>query len=120
LEISNIETTGPPILEKHLCFALAHGRSHLLAELNEGLFAVQHSGEYDELFLKWFSVHEHQKRIGKLIKYVVLIIALYTSVVTETLSPSDEFFGVDRFIKQVCSRAGLVFRKWVTLLAILF
>jgi ABC-type amino acid transport substrate-binding protein len=74
LEIGHIETFGPPVLEKHLCFAVAHGSSHLLAELNEGLFAVQHSGEYDEIYLKWFSVHEHQKRIGKLIKYVVLII----------------------------------------------
>ena len=72
--INNIETFGPPILEKHLCFAVAHGSSHLLAELNEGLFAVQHSGEYDEIYLKWVSVHEHQKRISRLTKYVVLII----------------------------------------------
>jgi PAS domain S-box-containing protein len=74
LEIGNIETFGPPVLEKHLCFAVAHGSSHLLAELNEGLFAVQHSGEYDEIYLKWFSVHEHEKRISRLTKYVVLII----------------------------------------------
>jgi len=38
------------------------------------LFAIQHSGEYDEIYLKWFSVHEHEKRISKFIKYVVLII----------------------------------------------
>ena len=38
------------------------------------MFAIQHSGEYDEIYLKWFSVHEHEKRISKFIKYVVLII----------------------------------------------
>ena len=74
LEVSNIETFGPPVLEKHLCFAVAQGNSHLLAELNEGLFAIHHSGEYDEIYLKWFSVHEHQKRMGRLTTYVLLII----------------------------------------------
>ena len=74
LEIDNMETFGPPVLVKSLCFAVAEGNSDLLAELNEGLFAIQQSGEYDEIYLKWFSVHEHQKRIGKLIKYVVLIV----------------------------------------------
>ena len=74
LEINHIETFGPPVLEKHLCFAVAHGSSHLLAELNEGLFAVQNSGEYDEIYLKLFSVHEHEKRISRLTKYVVLIV----------------------------------------------
>ena len=66
LEISNIETFGPPVLEKHLCFAVAHGSSHLLAELNEGLFAVQRSGEYDEIYLKWFSVHEKKSALADL------------------------------------------------------
>jgi two-component system sensor histidine kinase EvgS len=74
LEINHIETFGPPVLEKHLCFAVAHGSSHLLAELNEGLFAVQHSGEYDEIYLKWFSVHEQKKRFGQLINYVFPVI----------------------------------------------
>ena len=74
LEIGNIETFGPPVLVKHLCFAVAEGNSDLLAELNEGLFAIHHSGEYDEIYLKWFSVHEHQKRFSRLTKYVVLII----------------------------------------------
>ncbi len=74
LEIENIETFGPPVLIRHLCFAVAEGNSDLLAELNEGLFAIQRSGEYDEIYLNWFSVHEHERRISKFIKYVVLII----------------------------------------------
>jgi C4-dicarboxylate-specific signal transduction histidine kinase len=45
-----------------------------LAELNEGLFAVQRSGEYDEIYLKWFSVHEQKKRFGRLITYVFPVI----------------------------------------------
>ena len=71
--ISNIKTIGPPILEKHLCFAVAEGNPDLLAELNEGLYLVQRSGEYDEIFLKWASVHEHQKRFRKIAQIVLLI-----------------------------------------------
>ena len=71
--INNIETIGPPILEKHLCFAVAEGNADLLAELNEGLFLVQRSGEYDEIFLKWASVYEHQKRLSRLTRIVLLI-----------------------------------------------
>ena len=74
LEIQNIETFGPPILVKHLCFAVAEGNSDLLAELNEGLFAIRHSGEYDEIYLKWFSVHEHKRHLDRLTDYVLLII----------------------------------------------
>ena len=74
LKLNNIETFGPPILVKHLCFAVAEGNSNLLAELNEGLFAIHHSGEYDEIYLKWFSVHEQEKRMGRLTTYVLLMV----------------------------------------------
>lgn len=74
LEIDNIETVGSPILKRYFCFAVAEGNSDLLAELNEGLFDVQLSGEYDEIHQKWFSVHEHEKRIGRLTNYVLFIL----------------------------------------------
>ncbi len=80
LNITNVETFGPPVLAKHLCFAVAEGNSDLLAELNEGLFAIRHTGEYDEIYLKWFSVHEHQKRTGRLITYALLIIGTIITI----------------------------------------
>ncbi len=76
LELNNIETFGPPVLVKYLCFAVAEGNSSLLAELNDGLFTIRHTGEYDEIYLKWFSVHEYQKRIGRLAAYIFLTIGI--------------------------------------------
>jgi polar amino acid transport system substrate-binding protein len=62
LKLDNLETIGPPVLTQKLCFAVAAGNADLLSRLNEGLSLVQKSGEYDRLYLKWFSLYE-QKQI---------------------------------------------------------
>ncbi|MBI5552644.1 MAG: transporter substrate-binding domain-containing protein [Desulfobacterales bacterium] len=62
LKLANLETIGPPVLTQKLCFAVAAGNADLLARLNEGLSLVQKSGEYDRLYLKWFSLYEQKQR----------------------------------------------------------
>ncbi len=62
LKLTNLETIGPPVLTQKLCFAVAAGNADLLAALNEGLSLVQKSGEYDRLYLKWFSLYEQKQR----------------------------------------------------------
>jgi PAS domain S-box-containing protein len=62
LKLANLETIGPPVLTQKLCFAVAAGNADLLAALNEGLSLVQKSGEYDRLYLKWFSLYEQKQR----------------------------------------------------------
>ncbi len=76
LKITNVETTGPPILAREFCFAVAEGNSDLLAELNEGLFALQQSGEYDEIYRKWMSVYTSTRQFQTIIKYGVFAFAL--------------------------------------------
>jgi two-component system sensor histidine kinase EvgS len=78
LKINNIETTGPPVLVQELCFAVADGNSDLLAELNEGIFALQQSGEYDEIYQKWVSVEKYTKQIRRIKKYGFLGFSLLT------------------------------------------
>ena len=85
LKINNIETVGPPVLKQELCFAVAAGNSDLLAELNEGLLSIQRSGEYDDIFLKWLSVHEHKKRVRKLSNYVLLFFSAVTLLLLTVL-----------------------------------
>jgi PAS domain S-box-containing protein len=76
LKINNVETTGPPILVQEFCFAVAEGNSDLLAELNEGIFALQQSGEYDEIYRKWLSVHRYNMQFQKVKKYGLFGFAL--------------------------------------------
>ncbi|MBL4901379.1 MAG: transporter substrate-binding domain-containing protein [Desulfocapsa sp.] len=76
LKINNIESTGPPILAHKLSFAVIEDNYELLAKLNEGIFALHQTGEYDEIYLKWFSVTKQSKQIRKITKYVLLFFAL--------------------------------------------
>ncbi len=83
LKIDNVDTFGPPVLEQKYCFAVANGNSDLLADLNDGLFAIQQSGEYDKIYLKWASVIKYSKDERKLIIdalffFVVLFLVLFT------------------------------------------
>jgi len=82
--LKNIETIGPPVLTQKFCFAVAAGNADLLAELNEGLVRFQKTGEYDRLFLKWFSLYEQKMRywrygmwIGFIVIGVVSMIMLW-------------------------------------------
>ncbi len=82
-KIGNLKTIGPPVLTQKMGFAVKAGDSDLLALLNEGLYLVQNSGEYDRIYLKWFSVYEQNKfrdRLVSLAKWLglplVLLLAL--------------------------------------------
>lgn len=75
LKITNVDVAGPPVLTHRLGFAVAEGNSALLAELNEGLMALQHSGEYDDIYQKWFSVDQYTKRLRRITQYAWPIFA---------------------------------------------
>jgi len=73
LNIDNLKTIGPPVLTQKMGFAVKAGNADLLAKINEGLYLVQASGEYDRIYRKWFSVYEQKRfqnglvHIGKLV-----------------------------------------------------
>lgn len=73
LNIDNLKTIGPPVLTQKMGFAVKAGNADLLAKINEGLYLVQASGEYDRIYRKWFSVYEQKRfqnrlvQIGKLL-----------------------------------------------------
>ena len=73
LNIDNLKTIGPPVLTQKMGFAVKAGNADLLAKINEGLYFVQASGEYDRIYRKWFSVYEQKRfqnrlvQIGKLV-----------------------------------------------------
>ncbi len=85
LKINDIRSIGPPVLEHKLSFAVSKGNSALLSKLNEGIFAVHQSGEYDEIYLKWFSVNKQNKQIRKVTKYVVLFLAFLSVLLLTVL-----------------------------------
>jgi len=85
LKINNLETVGPPVLVQEFCIAVVADNSDLLGELNEGLFSLQQSGAYDEIYLKWFSVHEGKKHFRKLTNYVFLFFSAFFFLILAAL-----------------------------------
>jgi len=69
MRLKNLQTIGPPVLTQKFCMAVRSGNSDLLARLNEGLFRLQAEGEYDRIYLKWFSVYEQTKLLGRLLHF---------------------------------------------------
>jgi two-component system sensor histidine kinase EvgS len=73
MNTDNLKTIGPPVLTQKMGFAVKAGNADLLAKINEGLYRVQASGEYDRIYRKWFSVYEQKRfqnwlmQIGKLL-----------------------------------------------------
>ena len=57
-QLSSVEPVGPPILPREFCFAVHQGQPELLSALNEGLSVLQRTGQYRELYRKWFGVLE--------------------------------------------------------------
>ena len=79
--LKNIETIGPPVLTQKFCFAVTASNADLLAELNEGLVLFQKTGEYDRLFLKWFSLYEQKMRYWRYGLFIGLILFGAMSVI---------------------------------------
>ena len=85
LNINNVYSVGSPVLWQKLSFAVSKGNSELLAKLNQGIFSLHQSGEYDEIYLKWFSVNKQNKQIRKTVKYVLLIFSVIIALLLTVL-----------------------------------
>jgi two-component system sensor histidine kinase EvgS len=85
LNISNVFSVGPPVLWQKLSFAVSKGNSELLSKFNQGIFSLHQTGEYDDIYLKWFSVNKQNKQIRKAAKYVLLIFSLIIAALLTVL-----------------------------------
>ncbi|MGB3224563.1 MAG: transporter substrate-binding domain-containing protein [Desulforhopalus sp.] len=75
LSITNVKAVGPPIIQSKYCLAVTKGNSMLLAKLNEGLSIIKDTGEYDEIYTKWFGVYEEKSvSLAGVIKHFLWII----------------------------------------------
>lgn len=53
-EFKSIEMVGPPLFSAEYCVAVRKGDSELLALIDEGLERIRESGEYDDIYMRWF------------------------------------------------------------------
>ncbi|MBF0239326.1 MAG: PAS domain S-box protein [SAR324 cluster bacterium] len=58
LKLNNLQTSSPPLSEYHrnFCFAVSRGNSRLLELFKQGIVIIHATGQYDEIYEKWFGV----------------------------------------------------------------
>ncbi len=80
--LENVETVGSPFFSTRYCFAVREGDETLLSKLNEGLMIIRETGQYDEIYDRWFGAytpHAHWKQIllyGALVMAPVVVLLL--------------------------------------------
>ena len=72
--LRNLRAVGPPILPRKYCFAVRKGDSELLATLNEGLSLLKSTGQYQEIYEKWFGVLEPGRSTRQLFVWSLWIV----------------------------------------------
>lgn len=87
LNLKNIDQS-PVIVEAYnrpFCFAVKKGNQEVLERLSQGLIIVKATGQYDELYQKWFGTFDQPGLSGTtVLKYLGWIILLF-SVIGATL-----------------------------------
>lgn len=82
-QLNNIKATGGPLLQSKYCIAVPKGRSGLLATLNEGLSIIKYSGEYDQIYDKWFGEYNlDDQNLHPFFKYLMSFIVLLLLILT--------------------------------------
>ena len=71
--LSNLMTTGPPVLPRDYCLAVTEGNTALLKQLNEGLAILKATGRYNELHEKWFG-RPIGVSLGVVLRYAVWVL----------------------------------------------
>ncbi|MFO7828313.1 MAG: transporter substrate-binding domain-containing protein [Bacteroidales bacterium] len=72
--LTNLKPVGSAIQPKEMCFGLKKDNEELLAQINDGLQIVKATGEYDELYEKWFGVYEKRDVKTQVLKIIAWIL----------------------------------------------
>ena len=75
LGITNVKTVGPPVVTPKMGIAVQIGNFELLAKFNEGLYLLQRSGEFDDIYRRWFSVYEERALRRRILAVALFIVA---------------------------------------------
>ena len=74
-DLKNLYINPNPVLSAEFCFAVAKGNEALLAQFSEGLASLIATGEYRQIYSKWFDALDNQKPgFVDILKYSLVIL----------------------------------------------
>jgi len=78
--LENIKITGSALKAKKYCMAVQEGNTELLGTLNDGLRRIKQTGEYDEIYNKWFG-RDDRITFENLFSFVVIPVVMLGTIV---------------------------------------
>ncbi len=123
LGLTNVERAGPPLHPTSYAFAAAAGRQDLVRRLNQGLAILQESGEYDDIYRRWFGVLEPRLSRAEVLRRAAWVLlpllailalsvlwsqALRRQVVRQTRALQEELGrrqAAEELAREACARA---------------
>jgi PAS domain S-box-containing protein len=72
--LSNLKPVGGSIQSREVCIALGKDHEDLLAQINNGLQIIKSTGEYDQLYDKWFGIYEKKDIKTQVFNIIVWIL----------------------------------------------
>ncbi|MFC2096291.1 transporter substrate-binding domain-containing protein [Bacteroidota bacterium] len=72
--LSNLTPVGGSMQPKEICFAIIKGREDVLAQINDGLQIIKSTGEYDQIYDKWFGIYEKTELRTQLFRIISWIL----------------------------------------------
>ncbi len=73
-KLTNLKPVGDPMEPREMCFAVDKSEVELLAKINDGLQILKATGEYQDIYDKWFAVYEKTDINKKVIRYIIWIL----------------------------------------------
>ncbi len=72
--LTNLEPIGNTLQPKEICFAINKQRGDILAQINDGLQIIKSTGEYDQIYDKWFGIYEKRDIKTQVYRLITLIL----------------------------------------------
>ncbi len=82
--LSNLSPTGGSIQPKEICFAIVKDRQDILAQINDGLQIIKSTGEYDQIYDKWFGIYEKTElktHVFRIIIWILIPVLLFLFII---------------------------------------
>jgi len=72
--LTNLKPVGSVIQPREMAFAINKNRPELVSQFNDGLQILKSTGEYDEIFEKWFGIYEQTDIKAKVLNIIAWIL----------------------------------------------
>lgn len=75
-KLTNLKSVGLPVLPRDYVMAVKKGNTDLINEVNKGLAILQETGQYDEIYNKWFGSLERDQSLSKWLRITLVVVGV--------------------------------------------